>query len=267
MTDRMKWLLIGLVLAGCARDYVIEPSPAATPAMPLADARKVVRQAFYTWAPYGYSTVVSDVRVDAAGVVAIVAPGWSDGWRDGSKVPRELSASFAAPLGRYKCQDGSCFVEMPPQPAHGAYWVLKAPSPAEAQRLVQAYDSLVARNLGAAQGQAEFAEAAARWKAMKPRPRLSEQAERHRVLAEAAFRDKDLDTALEHYEAALETDPTWPNGNFNLALLLGEAGYYANAKQYMERYLLLVPDARDAKAAREKIMVWEDKLARRGRGS
>ena len=53
--------------------------------------------------------------------------------------------------------------------------------------------------------------------------------------------------------------PPWAAGWFNAALLYGEFGEYEYAADRMKRYLLLVPDAPDAKAAREKMIVWEEK--------
>lgn len=264
MKSRIAILLAAIVGAGCAKDIAVPPPAPAAPPMPLGEARKVVRDAFYEWAPWGYDTTVTEVRISAHGVSALVTPGWADGWADGSRGPKELTAGFTAPLGGYRCQEGKCWVDMPPTPRHGAYWVLMSRSRSESERVVRAFNTLVAFNSASLGDPAEFEQAATRWRAMPAKPPLSPEAERRRVLAEAAFRDKELDLAMEHYQAALVSDPTWPSGNFNLALLLGEAGYYARAVQYMQRYLTLVPDAKDAKAAHEKIMVWQDRASRSG---
>jgi tetratricopeptide (TPR) repeat protein len=108
---------------------------------------------------------------------------------------------------------------------------------------------------------AAFAEKAAAWRALTPKPGLSPDADRERILAEAAFREKKPEVAFSHFERALAIEPCWPDGNFNAALLAGELGVYEDALRYMRRYLMLVPDSKDAAGAREKIIVWEDKLA------
>jgi tetratricopeptide (TPR) repeat protein len=148
---------------------------------------------------------------------------------------------------------------LPSQSLH--FWT-RGGDPENMRPIVDAYNELVARNLWPHLLNDGFDEKAAAWIAANPKPPLSEAANRHRILAENAFREKDTARATEHFQAALATDPTWPDGNFNLALLLGEAAEYREAARYMKRYLLLVPDSKDAKAAQEKIVVWEDKAAR-----
>lgn len=54
----------------------------------------------------------------------------------------------------------------------------------------------------------------------------------------------------------------WPEGWFNLALLYAEVNDYEYAIHSMQRYLELVPDAFDAAAARNKMIVCQDKLAK-----
>jgi len=82
----------------------------------------------------------------------------------------------------------------------------------------------------------QFANAAAQWRALTPKPPMDE------------------------YDAALDAYPTWPEGQFNAALLCGETGDYEEAIQHMHNYLTLAPDAPYAPAARDKIVVWRDKL-------
>lgn len=106
----------------------------------------------------------------------------------------------------------------------------------------------------------DFAAKAEAWRAMSPKPPLPEDARRQRVLAENAFQEGNREKAFSHFEAALAIEPFWPEGNFNAALLAGELGFYEDAIRYMKRYLVLVPDSKDANAARDKLIVWEDKL-------
>jgi tetratricopeptide (TPR) repeat protein len=95
-----------------------------------------------------------------------------------------------------------------------------------------------------------------RQKAASPLP---EEARRHRVRAEAAFEDKRFEDAVELYAKALEISPWWAEGYFNQALLLAETGNHADAITSMRKYLILVPNSPEARAAQDKIYVWEDR--------
>lgn len=106
---------------------------------------------------------------------------------------------------------------------------------------------------------AAFKEKAKTWRALPVKPALPAEANRFRVLAEDAFQNKDFNKAIDYYDKALEAYPLWPQGQFNAALICGEIGSYAEAAGHMQRYLELVPDAKDAKLAREKIYIWEEK--------
>lgn len=143
-------------------------------------------------------------------------------------------------------------------------------SRSEAEALLQAWHDARASAARADQSaddpEAEFARRAALWRARDPRPPLSDAANRHRIVAEDAARAKDYDSAIEGFESALETDPTWPSGNFNLALLYEAVEDWEEAGRYMRRFLLLEPDGPEAPAAREKIILWEGR-ARRVSGS
>lgn len=112
----------------------------------------------------------------------------------------------------------------------------------------------------------EFEQQALAWRAANPKPPLSASADRHRVLGEAAARDKNFEEAIEHFETALQTDPTWPSGNFNLALLFEATEDWSEAMRYMRRFLLLEPDSREAPAARQKLIIWEDRARREASG-
>lgn len=86
---------------------------------------------------------------------------------------------------------------------------------------------------------------------------LPEEANRYKVQAEGAVRDKEFDDAADFYAEALKIAPWWPVGHFNRALVLGEAGEYGEAKREMKYYLQLVPEAPNARAAQDKIYDWE----------
>jgi tetratricopeptide (TPR) repeat protein len=106
---------------------------------------------------------------------------------------------------------------------------------------------------------AAFANEAKRYRDMPVKPELPEDVQRCRVVAEDAFKNKDFEKAVMYYEKGLAIEPLWPQGHFNAAMLDGELNRYATAALHMKRYLLLVPDAKNAKAAREKMYLWEEK--------
>jgi tetratricopeptide (TPR) repeat protein len=105
----------------------------------------------------------------------------------------------------------------------------------------------------------DFQPAAAAWRALPTKPPLSQEADRHRVLAENAIEEKNLGAAVNHYVAALQIQPMWPTGWYNLALILAELNDYTGAADCMRRYLELTPDAPDAKSCREQSFIWDDK--------
>ena len=133
-------------------------------------------------------------------------------------------------------------------------------------KFVQAVNILILENRPEAQVRhqavlTEFQKTANAWRASGAKMALPEEARRHKVLAENAVQEKNFEKAINEYEAGLAIYPTWPDGQYNLALLCGETGNYDEAVQHMEEYLVLAPDAPDALAAKDKIIIWQDKIA------
>lgn len=91
------------------------------------------------------------------------------------------------------------------------------------------------------------------------KPTLTEEARKAKVQAEGAVRDKDFNNAAKFYLKALKIAPWWPEGHFNRALVLGEIEDYDFAIVEMKRYLALIPDAVNARAAQDMIYNWERK--------
>jgi tetratricopeptide (TPR) repeat protein len=110
--------------------------------------------------------------------------------------------------------------------------------------------------------EAAFRESVRRYREMPVKPSLPEEARKFKIQAESAFNRKDFDEAAARYLDALKVAPWWPEGYFNRALILGETGRYRKAIEEMRKYLLIVPDAQDARAAQDKIYEWEG-LARK----
>lgn len=107
-----------------------------------------------------------------------------------------------------------------------------------------------------------FAAAVKQYQEASPKPAFGEDAIRFKVQAEGAVKDKDFADAARLFKSALNIAPWWPEGHFNLALVLAETGDYALAMREMKRYLLLAPDAANARAAQNKIYEWERKAPR-----
>jgi tetratricopeptide (TPR) repeat protein len=110
--------------------------------------------------------------------------------------------------------------------------------------------------------EAAFQGALRSYRSVASRPALPEEARKFRVQAESAIRDKDFRAAAGLYRQALTVAPWWPEGHYNRALLLGEVGDYEYAIAEMKRYLVLVPDAPNARAAQDRIYEWEGKTNR-----
>lgn len=91
---------------------------------------------------------------------------------------------------------------------------------------------------------------------------LPEEARRYKVEAEVAVREERFVDAAIAFEKALTIAPWWPAGHYNSALALSEIGFHFEAVQEMKRYLLLAPDAPNARGAQDKIYEWESKAGR-----
>lgn len=105
----------------------------------------------------------------------------------------------------------------------------------------------------------DFPKAAAAWRALPAKPAISEDVRAQRVLAEAAFKEGNLNKALYHYERGVELYPVWAEGRFNAALIASELKFYDEAVEHMRAYLELAPDSPDAVSARDQVVIWQDK--------
>jgi len=103
----------------------------------------------------------------------------------------------------------------------------------------------------------DFEVAAARYRALREKPAISEETRKFIVQANAQTQLKNYKQAIELYENAIEVDPTNPMVYNNEALLLAMVGRYDAAINRMKKYLKLVPEAVDARAAQDKIYEWE----------
>ena len=125
-----------------------------------------------------------------------------------------------------------------------------------AQTFVLAFNTLHAFAVDSNAPIRTFTQRATAWRALPTKPPIPEEVRAQRLVAEDSFKANKPDEALAHYENGLLLYPTWPEGNFNAALIAGDLGYYAAAIEHMQDYLELVPEAADAQAARDKILIW-----------
>lgn len=88
-------------------------------------------------------------------------------------------------------------------------------------------------------------------------PELPEDARRYGVQATAATEHKSYDEAVALFAKSLEAAPWWAEGHFNRALLLSNQNRYQEAVTNMKQFLILTPNAPDARAAQDKIYEWE----------
>ena len=103
-----------------------------------------------------------------------------------------------------------------------------------------------------------FEPIAAQYKALKTKPTVSEEQRKYIVQANVLNQQKMYDKAIELYKKALEVNPTsYPAAYTNLALLSAQILDYQAAIFYMKEYLLLEPDASDARSSQDKIYEWE----------
>lgn len=103
----------------------------------------------------------------------------------------------------------------------------------------------------------QFEPIASRYRASNPKPAVTEEIRRFQVMAVDAVREKHFGVAADDYLNALKITPWWPQGHFNAALLLAQIQYYGEAIEHMKKYLMLVPDAPNARAAQDQIYRWQ----------
>jgi len=90
-----------------------------------------------------------------------------------------------------------------------------------------------------------------------PKPELTEDARKLVIQAVTLAKDNNFTEAVKLYKQAIDIDETIPEAHFNLALVYGKLEDYDYAIAEMKKYLMLVPNAKDARAAKDKIYEWE----------
>jgi tetratricopeptide (TPR) repeat protein len=132
------------------------------------------------------------------------------------------------------------------------------------QELVESYaDALLvlkqAAQSASASEQARFEEVARSNRGAAANPVLPEEVLRLKVQAEGAVRDKQFEDAEMYYGRVIEAAPWWAEGYFNRAVVLAELQDFTEAITEMKRYLLLAPNAPNARTVQDSIYEWERK--------
>jgi tetratricopeptide (TPR) repeat protein len=103
-----------------------------------------------------------------------------------------------------------------------------------------------------------FAPIAAEYRALKVKPPVSEEQRKFIVQANSFNQQKLFEKAIEYYNKAIDLDQTaYPAAYSNIALLSAQLHKYDAAILSMKKYLLLDPNASDARGAQDKIYEWE----------
>ncbi|MGD0681926.1 MAG: hypothetical protein ABR990_07730 [Terracidiphilus sp.] len=176
------------------------------------------------------------------------------------RLKRKHVLSSTIPAELLSCS-GNCDQEWRKKKTSSTSLDINWPSAENARRFADAFNRLLyAAHSGELEREAAaFTKAAADYRAANPKPPLDPEANGERFLAEDASRRGNLDEAAAHFQAALKIQPAWPSGWISLASIYAGQMDYFNAADAMKHYLELLPDAPNAKAAREQMIAWEEK--------
>jgi len=87
---------------------------------------------------------------------------------------------------------------------------------------------------------------------------INEEQRKYIVQANASNEAKEYTNALLLYRKVLDVNKfAYPEAYFNMALILSHLEFYYQATYAMKAYLILVPQAEDARKAQDKIYEWE----------
>jgi tetratricopeptide (TPR) repeat protein len=103
-----------------------------------------------------------------------------------------------------------------------------------------------------------FGSVYAKYKELAAKPLPSEEQRKYIVQANAFTENKDYGQAIIYFNQALQISETgYPDAYYNMALLYAQEHRFDIAILNMKKYLLLKPDATDARVAQDKIYEWE----------
>lgn len=105
---------------------------------------------------------------------------------------------------------------------------------------------------------AEFEKIALTYHEITVKPVMTEEQRKFIVQANALNDNKSYFDALAKYTEFVRLNPVaYPPAYYNMALIAARIRKYDYAILNMKKYLVLVPDAEDARAAQDKIYEWE----------
>jgi len=93
-------------------------------------------------------------------------------------------------------------------------------------------------------------------------PEMSEDARKYALRGEILIKEGDHEGAISEIKKAIRLAPFSARLYFNAALIYGELKNYPDAIGYMKIYLEAVPDAPNARAAKDEIIKWELQMER-----
>jgi tetratricopeptide (TPR) repeat protein len=102
-----------------------------------------------------------------------------------------------------------------------------------------------------------FEQKALEYRKLRIKPPVSEEQRKYIVQANSMTQQKNYSEAIKLYDKAIEADQTNPIVYYNQALLLAQVKRFNVAINRMKKYLILSPEASDARSAQDKIYEWE----------
>ena len=106
---------------------------------------------------------------------------------------------------------------------------------------------------------ANFKQQAAAWRAATVKPPMSDDARQAFLMAESNVQSKQFINAIAYYERGLRLYPTDPKDQWNAAMIWDQLNCPEDAIYHARAYLELQPDAPDAPAVRDQLLIWEAK--------
>ena len=262
-TDRAFLLALPLLLSGCASGPTLSAAdPGATPQ--VVQAREVLNQQLNR-APF-IKDVVFLTKEDEFPIINYTDPGTGEGHSVvlSDLLPSSIAISYSPSPNAYtepawkvsyhNFQDG-----------HDYYWLWSGWSQADAQQMADALQVLVQdgrRKVDAmlAERYQKFLGLCGAYLDGKATAPVPEEARQHQLLAQDAQNRNDTNTALDETDKMVDAAPCWAQARYQAALVEAQVGYYPVAVQNMKKYLLLYPDAPDAQAVRDQILIWNGRM-------
>jgi len=103
-----------------------------------------------------------------------------------------------------------------------------------------------------------FKPIASQYRTQTPKPTVTEEQRKYIVQANLFVQQKEYNKAIDMYRKVIDIHATsYPAAYYNRALLFAEMRKFDIAIYEVKKYLLLVPDASNARAAQDKIYEWE----------